>query len=160
MIRQVLELVPQQPPFRFIDDILDVDDETITAVYRFREDEYFYTGHFPEYPVTPGVILIETMAQTGVVAMGIYLLLCRGLPVSELQQMTTLFAFADAVEFSGIVSPGETVTIFGEKIYLRRGNLKTRARITRENGDAVCTGVLTGTGIAAQHALNHSKDLK
>lgn len=147
IITQVLDLIPQQPPFRFIDDILNVDDKNITAVYRFRADEHFYKGHFPSNPITPGVILIETMAQTGVVAMGIYQLLQQGVPVAELKQMTTLFAFADAIEFTGIVLPGEQVIVRGEIIYLRKGNLKTRVSITRENGETVCIGVLTGTGV-------------
>ncbi len=147
IIQQVLELIPQQPPFRFIDDILEIDDGKITAVYRFREDEYFYKGHFPGNPITPGVILIETMAQTGVAAMGIYLLLHRGVSGEELKQMTTLFAFVDSVEFSGMVLPGERVIIRGEKVYLRKENLKTKVSIERENGETVCSGVLTGTGI-------------
>ena len=146
-VKQVLELIPQQPPFRFIDDILMIDDGKITAVYLFREDEPFYKGHFPGNPITPGAILIETMAQASVVAMGIYQLLSQGVSVKELKQMTTLFSFADTIEFTGIVRPGEQVIVHGEIIYLRKGNLKTRARIERENGEAVCLGVLTGTGV-------------
>ncbi|MFZ2633380.1 MAG: beta-hydroxyacyl-ACP dehydratase [Desulfosalsimonadaceae bacterium] len=148
ILRQTLEMIPQQPPFRFIDAIIHADGKTIHAVYRFREDEVFYKGHFPGNPITPGVILIETMAQTAVVAMGIYQLLSQGIPPLQLQQMTTLFAFADAVEFTGIVYPNEPVEIFGELIYLRRGHLKTKARIQRENGETVCSGILTGTGVA------------
>ncbi len=147
IFKQVMDLIPQQPPFLFIDDILDAHDKKITAVYRFREDEYFYKGHFPSNPITPGVILIEAMAQTGVVAMGIYQLLQQGMSVAELKQMTTLFAFADAIEFTGIVYPDEQVIIRGEIIYLRKGNLKTRTSIERENGEIVCSGVLTGTGV-------------
>lgn len=147
IIKQVLDLIPQQQPFRFIDDILDADEKNITATYQFRKDEFFYKGHFPSNPITPGVILIETMAQTGVVAMGIYQLLRQGLTVAELKQMTTLFSFADEIEFTGIVYPGEQVIIAGEIIYLRKGNLKTRTRIERENGETVCSGVLTGTGV-------------
>lgn len=154
LIAQVLSLIPQQPPFRFIDDILDIDENRITAVYRFREDEYFYRGHFPDYPITPGVILIETMAQTGVVAMGISLLLKQGTPADELKRITTLFAFADAVEFTGIVPPGETVIIHGEKEYLRKGTLKTRARIVRQNGEPICSGILTGAGIRKNKKAN------
>ncbi|MBC2717327.1 MAG: beta-hydroxyacyl-ACP dehydratase [Desulfobacteraceae bacterium] len=146
-IAQVLDLIPQKPPFRFIDDILDADDKNITAVYRFRKDEHFYKGHFPGNPITPGVILVEAMAQTGVVAMGIYQLLRQGVSVAELKQMTTLFAFADAIEFTGIVYPDEQVIIAGEIIYLRKGNLKTRTSIERKNGEIVCSGVLTGTGV-------------
>ncbi|RJP96092.1 MAG: beta-hydroxyacyl-ACP dehydratase [Desulfobacteraceae bacterium] len=147
ILRQTLRLIPQQPPFRFIDTILHADEKTIQAEYRFRKDEVFYKGHFPGNPITPGVILIETMAQTAVVAMGIYQLLNQGVTGTELQQMITLFAFADAVEFNGIVVPGERVKISGGMIYLRRGHLKTKARIQRENGETVCSGVLTGTGV-------------
>jgi 3-hydroxyacyl-[acyl-carrier-protein] dehydratase len=78
MRERVLALVPQRRPFRFIEEILELDEEHIVGAYRFRSDEYFYPGHFPGLPVTPGVILIETMAQTGVVAFGLYLNLLRG----------------------------------------------------------------------------------
>ena len=70
---EVLALVPQQEPFRFIDEIVELDDEHIVARYTFRPDADFYRGHFPGNPITPGVILTETMAQAGVVAFGIYL---------------------------------------------------------------------------------------
>ncbi len=63
IIREILALVPQQEPFRFIDEIVSIDEEKIVGAYRFREDAFFYRGHFPGNPITPGVILIETMAQ-------------------------------------------------------------------------------------------------
>ncbi|MFP4160034.1 MAG: 3-hydroxyacyl-ACP dehydratase FabZ family protein [Desulfobacterales bacterium] len=144
---RVLDLIPQQRPFRFIDEIVEVDENKITAVYRFREDEYFYRGHFPDYPVTPGVILIETMAQAGVVALGIAVLLLQQKTVSEIRAMKTLFTMAESVEFTGMVSPGEKVVISGEKVYFRRGSIKTKAGIARENGESVCTGLLMGTGV-------------
>lgn len=147
MIKQILDLIPQQRPFRFIDDILEVDEDRITAAYRFREGEYFYKGHFPGQPVTPGVILIETMAQAGVVALGISILLHQKKPVSEVSGMKTLFTFAETVEFTGMVTPGEKVFVYGEKIYFRRTSIKTRAEIVRENGESVCTGLLMGTGV-------------
>ena len=78
MRERILAMVPQQHPFRFIEEILELDEEHIVGVYRFRSDEYFYRGHFPGLPITPGVILIETMAQTGVVAFGLYLSCFRG----------------------------------------------------------------------------------
>jgi len=146
-IRQVLEMVPQQHPFRFIDDIREMDGDHIIGIYRFRDDEYFYRGHFPGRPVTPGVILIETMAQTGVVAFGIYLLMRQGMPADRIRQMVTLFAMVDDCEFSAVVSPGEQVIIKGEKIYIRRGNLKTKVSMERENGEFVCCGTLTGRGV-------------
>ncbi len=147
MVQNILSLVPQQHPFRFIDDILEIDEEHIVGTYRFRDDEYFYKGHFPGQPVTPGVILIETMAQTGVVAFGIYLLMQQGLLHGQIKRLVTLFTMVDDCEFDGIVSPGEKVVIEGEKVYLRRGNLKAKVIIKKENGDTACYGVLTGRGV-------------
>lgn len=146
-IVQVLELIPQKPPFRFIDDILEIGGKAITAVYRFREDEYFYKGHFQGNPITPGVILIEAMAQAGVVAMGIYQLLQQGFDDDQLKRITPLFAFADDIEFTGIVSPDEKVIIRGEMVYFRKNTIKTIAYISRENGEKVCSGTLTGAGV-------------
>jgi 3-hydroxyacyl-[acyl-carrier-protein] dehydratase len=152
-LRQVMALIPQQPPFRFIDKIISADEETITASYRFREDAFFYQGHFPGNPITPGVILIETMAQTGVVAMGIYQLLRQGVSVAELQKTTSLFSLADNIEFTGMVLPGEKVIIAGELIYFRKNNIKAKTAITRENGEMVCSGILSGAGVKNLTAL-------
>lgn len=142
----VLRAVPQQRPFRFIDEILELDDEHIVGAYRFREDEYFYQGHFPGQPITPGVILIETMAQAGVVAFGLYLLMQQNVHTDQTGRLVTLFTYADNVEFNKIVSPGERVIVRGEKVYFRRGSLKTRVSMKGENGEMVCSGVLAGMG--------------
>lgn len=145
---RVLHSVPQQYPFRFIDEILELDDEHIVGAYRFRQDEYFYKGHFPGRPITPGVILIETMAQTGVVAFGLYLTMTqRHVAPEETKGMTTLFTLAESVEFTGIVNPGEKVIIKGQKVYFRMGSLKSKVSMERENGEPVCSGMLAGRGI-------------
>jgi len=144
----ILNAVPQRPPFRFIDEIREMDAEGIVGAYRFRPDEYFYRGHFPGRPVTPGVILIEAMAQTGVVAHGLYLSLVKaGEGGEELGKITTLFTMAEEVEFLGIVTPGERIIIEGRKVYFRRGSLKAAVTAARENGEPVCRGILAGMGI-------------
>ena len=56
LLDQILALLPQQRPFRYVDEILEVDEQRIVGRYTFREDEWFYAGHFPGRPVTPGVI--------------------------------------------------------------------------------------------------------
>ena len=147
----VLKAVPQQDPFRFIDEILELDEEHIVGAYRFRPDEYFYRGHFPDLPVTPGVIMIETMAQTGVVAFGIYLAMTQWqLSLEEIRSMMTLFTNAEDIEFRGIVLPGERVIVRGRKIYLRRKMLKSQITLERESGEQVCSGILSGMGVPAE----------
>lgn len=145
---KVLAAVPQQEPFRFIDEILELDAEHIVGAYRFRENEYFYKGHFPERPITPGVILVEAMAQTGVVAFGLYLVMEQGRE-AELKSgnLTTLFTVIDVMEFTGMVNPGERVIIRGEKVYFRKGNLKAKVSMERESGELIASGVLAGMGV-------------
>jgi len=146
--QEVLALVPQQIPFRFIDEIVTLNEEEIIGAYRFREDEFFYRGHFPGRPITPGVILIETMAQIGVVAFGMYLLAChKKVRPSQLNGPLSLFSLADNIEFKGIVLPGERVIVKGRKIYMRKGALKVDVNMERENGEVVCVGKLAGMGV-------------
>jgi 3-hydroxyacyl-[acyl-carrier-protein] dehydratase len=148
VIGEILALVPQQEPFRFIDEIISLDEEEILGAYRFREDAFFYRGHFPGHPVTPGVILMETMAQIGVVAFGMYLLACqKNVRPSQMKSPLSLFSFADNVEFKGIVMPGERVIVKGKKIYFRKGAIKVDLTMERENGEVVCLGKLAGMGV-------------
>ena len=70
-----------------------LDEEQIVGAYRFREDAFFYRGHFPGRPITPGVILIETMAQIGVVAFGMYLLACQKNVTTEPDEKSFKFVF-------------------------------------------------------------------
>ena len=143
--KEILSLVPQQAPFRFIDEIISLDEEKITGAYRFKEDEFFYLGHFPSRPITPGVILIETMAQIGATAFGIYLMACqKKMRPSEMDKALSLFSSVDGVEFKGFVAPGERVIVKGNKNYFRKGVLKVETTMERENGEIICWGTLMG----------------
>lgn len=141
--RAILAAIPQRAPFRFIDEILEVSDEHIVGRYRFRPDEFFYEGHFPGDPITPGVILTEAMAQTGVVALGLHLAASSGADVGGL---TTVFTESN-VEFSGFVRPGDVVTTVARKIYFRRMKLKVGAEMSLPDGRTVCSGELAGMGV-------------
>ncbi len=149
IIQEVLALVPQQQPFRFIDEIISLNEEEIIGAYLYREDEFFYRGHFPGRPITPGVILIETMAQIGVVAFGMYLLSCqKNVRPAQLNGPLSLFSLADNIEFRAIVYPGERVIVKGRKIYLRKDVLKVDVTMERESSEVVCVGQLAGMGVA------------
>ncbi|MEE8582102.1 MAG: beta-hydroxyacyl-ACP dehydratase [Myxococcota bacterium] len=142
---KVLAKIPQQEPFRFIDEILELDDEHIVASYCFREDADFYRGHFPGNPITPGVILIEAMAQAGIVALGLHLVVAE-LPEDEVDKLVTVFTDVN-VEFFGIVRPGERVITTGRKQYFRRRKLRSQVEMCREDGSVVCSGQLSGIGV-------------
>jgi 3-hydroxyacyl-[acyl-carrier-protein] dehydratase len=142
---EVLGLLPQQEPFRFVDEILEVDEDHIVARYRFRPDADFYRGHFPGNPVTPGAVLLECIAQVGVVALGIYLV---ALEAGREAVERRLALFSDAhVDFSGIVKPGERVTISARKVFFRRGKLRSEAEMHLDDGTLVCSGTISGTGV-------------
>lgn len=142
---EVLEIIPQKPPFRFIDRLVEIDDAHAIGEYTFKADESFYVGHFPGDPVTPGVILIETMCQTGLVALGIYLLGLEA-PRPEVEKTITLFTESE-VEFERVVRPLETVRVSAEKVYWRRRKLKSRVLLTLADGTPVCRGTVGGMGV-------------
>ena len=142
---EVLELLPQQEPFRFVDEILEVDQDHIVARYQFREDADFYSGHFPGDPITPGVILLESLAQVGVVALGIYI---YALEYGREGVKRRIALFTDAsIDFSGIVRPGERVTVSAQKTFFRRGKLRSEASMALDDGTVVCTGSISGFGV-------------
>lgn len=142
---QVLALLPQQRPFRFVDELLEVNEERISGRYTFREDEWFYAGHFPGRPITPGVILLESMCQVGVVSLGIYLFALEH-SIEDARAWTTLFVEAES-EFLRSVLPGETVTIRGERIYWRRHKLRARIEMFAADGTLVAQTTASGLGV-------------
>ena len=143
--QQLLERVPQREPFRFIDEILELSDDHIVAAYTFREDHDFYRGHFPGNPITPGVILVESMAQAGVVALGIHIL-TREIGLFEASKYQTLFTDA-SVEFGGIVPPGSRVVTTARRVFFRRLKLRSECEMRLPDGTLVCSGTLAGMGV-------------
>ena len=142
---QLLTLIPQQNPFRFVDAIVSVNAHSIEGHYTFKEDESFYGGHFPGQPITPGVILLESMCQVGVVALGIYLL---SLEVSEVEVRRWTTFFSDATtEFLKPVLPGQRVTIRAEKVFWRKKKLRCTIEMKTDDGVLVAQATASGIGV-------------
>ena len=70
----IIKLLPYQAPFLFVEELTYISENGVKGYHTFKNDDYFYQGHFKDNPITPGVILTEVMAQIGLVCLGIYLL--------------------------------------------------------------------------------------
>ena len=136
----IIDLLPYQDPFLFVDDISAIDENGVIGHYTFPEDSFFYAGHFIDKPVTPGVILTETMAQIGVVSLGIYLHLQANEKLDELNIAMT----STDIEFLAPVFPGETVFVNAIKKYYRFGKLKCRVTMYNDDEVLVCQGEIAG----------------
>jgi 3-hydroxyacyl-[acyl-carrier-protein] dehydratase len=134
----IIAKLPYSKPFLFVDELLHVDENSVSGTYRYSEDLDFYKGHFKDNPVTPGVILTETMAQIGLVCLGIYLL-------GDTFTKDTVIAFTSAdMQFLKPVYPNEKVTVTSQKIFFRFGKLKCDVIMKNEAGQEVCKGILAG----------------
>jgi 3-hydroxyacyl-[acyl-carrier-protein] dehydratase len=119
--KEMETLLPHRDPFLFVDEILSADNEKIVALHVFTPGEFFFKGHFPQYPVVPGVILVETMAQSG---------------GAGLRKLGTLggdalffLASVDKVKFRRQVRPGE-------ELRSEIQNLRISAKMIKQSGKA------------------------
>jgi 3-hydroxyacyl-[acyl-carrier-protein] dehydratase len=136
---EIRNILPYTDPFLFVDEIVEISDMGIKGNYRFDQNSFFYKGHFKDHPVTPGVILTETMAQIGVVSLGIYL--TRG----EIKRNKPQIALTSHhMDFYLPVFPGEKVTVESEKLYFRFNKLKCAVKMFNEKGALVCKGEIAG----------------
>lgn len=135
---EILEKLPYTFPFLFVDNLVSVDENGATGTFTFKENLEFYNGHFKNNPVTPGVILTETMAQIGLVCLGIFLV------GNELTDESQIGLTSTDIEFLKPVFPGEKVTVISEKIYFRFNKLKCKVKMLNKQLEIVCEGTIAG----------------
>lgn len=120
-MKSIEQLLPHRKPFLFVDRLENVTQESLTGYRTFTDEEFFFPGHFPGYPVVPGVILVETMAQVGGAGVGQLGVLAEG--------SLFLLATVEKAKFRRQVRPGDTVRF-------EITNLRISARMLRQSGKA------------------------
>ena len=136
--QEIISKLPYSKPFLFVDEIIQINENGVEGTYTFNENLDFYKGHFKDYPVTPGVILTETMAQIGLVCLGIFLL------NDSFNKNTSIALTSTEIKFLKPVFPNEKVTVISEKVYFRFGKLKCKVIMKNEKDEEVCTGIIAG----------------
>ncbi len=134
---QIKEIIPHRDPFLMIDEILHcgtyaVGERVIARKY-IRTDDEVFKGHFPDEPVYPGVLVIESLAQAGA-----FMLLSQ----EEFKGRIAYFGGADKVKFRQMVKPGDTLTLVVQLISDKKriGKCIGKAYL---NGKVCCSGELT-----------------
>lgn len=136
---EILDQLPYEKPFLFVDELLSVDENGAQGTFTFHKDLDFYKGHFRNKPITPAVILVETMAQIGLVCLGIYLA-----SIENLKQNSSIAMTSSAIDFLRPVLPGEKVTVISEKIYFRFNKLSCKVKMENSAKEIVCKGKIEG----------------
>ncbi|MBB3110523.1 3-hydroxyacyl-[acyl-carrier-protein] dehydratase [Paenibacillus phyllosphaerae] len=102
-IQQIQQIIPHRPPFLLVDRILEVEEgKRAVGLKNVTMNEPFFTGHFPEYAVMPGVLIVEALAQVGTVAI---------LMVEANRGKIGFFAGIDNFRFRGQVTPGDQLIL-------------------------------------------------
>jgi 3-hydroxyacyl-[acyl-carrier-protein] dehydratase len=132
--REIQQIIPHRWPFLLVDKVIDLrPGEGAIGIKNVTSSELCFQGHFPDYPIFPGVLIIEALAQVGAVAV---------LSVPENKGRIVLFAGVDKFRFRGPVFPGDSLRLEVKFTKMRGPIGKGTAKATVE-GKTVAEGELT-----------------
>ncbi|WP_080872429.1 3-hydroxyacyl-ACP dehydratase FabZ [Oceanobacillus timonensis] len=133
-IQQIKEVLPHRYPFLLVDQVKEIDEgKKVTAIKNVTANEPFFPGHFPDYPVMPGVLILEALAQTGAIAV---------LGIEENKGKIGLLAGVDKCRFKQQVKPGDQLELTVEIIRMKGPIGKGKGTAT-VNGKVACEAEIT-----------------
>lgn len=141
----LLAMLPYGPGFLFIDEFLEADRTHTVARYKFRENEFFYAGHFHDRALTPGVILLEAMCQGGMVAQGLYLL-AQEIGIENARSYRFLVTGSE-IEWIEQVRPEDTIFIRSQLSAWRKRRIRTEVKLFNEKSALIATAAISGMGV-------------
>ena len=128
-ITEIKKIIPHRYPFLLVDRILEVEEGKRAVGYKnVSANEEFFNGHFPEYPVMPGVLIVEALAQVGAVAV---------LMQEENKGKLAFFAGIDNCRFKRQVKPGDQLRLEVEIVRLR-GSVGKGKAVASVDGEIAC----------------------
>lgn len=130
---EVTDLIPHRPPFLFVDRIVSENESSLIAERTWRGDEDFYRGHYPNAPITPGVLLCEAVFQTGALFMAKKAKAAGAMPGEGVPLLTKI----SDVRFRNPVYPGDTVHIEAKQTEEKAGFFMMEGSIKKVDGTRV-----------------------
>ncbi len=140
--KDIRELLPHREPFIFIDKVVSVEPGCIVASKYIKKDEEYFKGHFPDEPLMPGVLIVESMAQTSGIACALHLNEQKNISLKH-PGGYFLSRISD-VKFKYAVLPGDTLTIKARVAQYFEPFFKTEV-VCKVNGRIVAEGELVLT---------------
>ncbi len=132
---EVRDFLPHREPFLFIDGVARLAENEIEAWREVKPEEFYFAGHFPGNPILPGVVMVEAIAQAGIL-----LAIARD-PAQK--GKTPLFAGIERVRFRRIVRPGERLRIVAQILQAKAGVYKIEGRVFAGE-ELACEATITG----------------
>lgn len=128
-IEQIKEIIPHRYPFLLVDQVLEIEaGERVVGLKNVTANEPFFQGHFPEYAVMPGVLILEALAQVGAIAV---------LDIEENKGKLGILAGIDKCRFKRQVRPGDQLKLEIEIIRMR-GTIGKGKGIATVDGEVAC----------------------